>query len=120
MPRSRSGHLRRNRAHARRPDATRTVIDGLSARTLAEIARLELDRNYLAPGDVGVAVRIWKAHRRRPLSVLWREDELGGPHWDCCGDPREARELLGTVMGALSPRGARELRRVVSRLDGDV
>ncbi|MFJ8753300.1 hypothetical protein ACIREO_28800 [Streptomyces sp. NPDC102441] len=117
MPRNRAGH-RRGPAHHRRPDGTSTVIDGLSARTLAEITRLELSRNYLAPGEVSAAVRTWKQHRRQPQKVLWREDELGSTHWDCCGDPHEARELLGTVMAAVSPRAARELRRVVSRLDG--
>ncbi|MFJ6851382.1 hypothetical protein ACIQM3_12710 [Streptomyces sp. NPDC091271] len=119
MPRSRSGHLRRGRAYRRRPDGTSTVIDGLSSRTLAEITRLELSRNYLAPGEVSEAVRTWKRHRRQSLRVLWRDHELGDTHWDCCGDPLEARELLDTVMGALSPSGARELRRVVSRIDGD-
>jgi hypothetical protein len=117
MPRSRSGHLRRGRASRRRPDGTSTVIDGLSSRTLAEITRLELSRNYLAPGEVSEAVRTWKRHRRQPLRVLWRDHELGDTHRDCCGDPLEARELLDTVLGALSPRGAGELRRVVSRID---
>ncbi|MEU0299484.1 hypothetical protein ABZ252_08455 [Streptomyces sp. NPDC006175] len=117
MPRSRSGRHRRGRAYGRRPDGTSTVIDGLSARTLAEITRLELSRNYLTLGEVSEAVRTWKQHRRQSPRVLWREHELGSSHWDCCGDPLEARELLGTVMGALSPRGARELRRVVSGID---
>ncbi|MDX3059734.1 hypothetical protein PV394_32155 [Streptomyces sp. NE06-03E] len=116
MPRNRPGH--RRRALLRRPSGANTVVDGLSARTLAEIARLELSRNYLSPGEVSAAVWTWKAHMRQPLRVLWREDEPGGTHGDCCGDPREARELLGTVTRALSPRAARELRRVVSRLDG--
>ncbi|WP_405662953.1 hypothetical protein OG379_15010 [Streptomyces sp. NBC_01166] len=119
MPRSRSGHLRKGRAYPRRTGGTSTVVDGLSSRTLAEITRLELSRNYLAPGEVGEAVRTWKRHRRQSLRVLWRDHELGDTHWDCCGDPSEARELLDTVIGALSPRGARELRRVVSRIDGD-
>lgn len=120
MPRRRAGHLRTGRVHRRRPNGVpRTVIDGLSSRTLAEIARLELSRNYLGPGEVAEAVRLWKHHVRRPLRALWRDDELGNSEWDCCGDPLEARELLGTVMGALSPRGARELRRLVGRLDGD-
>ncbi|MEV5162225.1 MULTISPECIES: hypothetical protein [unclassified Streptomyces] len=119
MPRRRAGHLRTGRVHRRRPNGPRTVINGLSSRTLAEIARLELSRNYLGPGEVAEAVRRWKHHVRRPLRALWRDDELGDDHEDCCGDPLAARDLLGTVMGALSPRGARELRRLVGRLDGD-
>ncbi|WP_406148681.1 hypothetical protein [Streptomyces sp. NBC_01012] len=117
MPRNRAGHLRRGRVYDRRPHRANTVIDGVSSRTLAEIARLELSRNYLSPGEVAEAVRGWRQHMRQPLGALWRDDELGNSHWDCCGDPLEARELLDTVLGALSPRGARELRRVVSRLD---
>jgi hypothetical protein len=38
-------------------------------------------------------------------------------HWYCCGNPLEARALLDTVMQAVSPRSARELRRIVSRSD---
>ncbi|MGW0787622.1 hypothetical protein ACWD04_05060 [Streptomyces sp. NPDC002911] len=91
----------------------------MSSRTSAEIARLELSRNYLAPGGVSEAVRCWKRHVRQPLSDLWREDEQAGTHRYCCGDPLEARELLDRVMGAMSPRGARELRRVVGGLDGE-
>lgn len=33
--------------------------------------------------------------------------------------PLEARALLGTVMQAVSPRSARELRKIVSRSDAD-
>ncbi|MFJ9062179.1 hypothetical protein [Streptomyces sp. NPDC102409] len=118
MPRSRAGHLPARRG-GHRPNGPSTVIDGLSSRTLAEIARLELSRNYLEPGQVSEAVRLWKHHVRQPLGALWRADELGDSHQDCCGDPQEARELLGTVTAALSPRAARELRRLVGRLDGD-
>ncbi|MFD6279236.1 hypothetical protein ACFWFI_27275 [Streptomyces sp. NPDC060209] len=119
MPRSRPGNLRTGRAYRPRPDGPSTVIDGLSSRTLAEIARLELSRNYLSPGGVSEAVRCWKRHVRRPLGALWRDEEQGNTHWDCCGDPLAARRLLDVVMGALSPRGAREFRRVVSGLDRD-
>ncbi|MFJ8887530.1 hypothetical protein ACIRJR_29555 [Streptomyces sp. NPDC102402] len=119
MPRSRAGHLRNGPVRPRRANGPSTVIDGLSSRTLAEIARLELDRNYLEPGRVSEAVRVWRRHVRQPLGALWRDYELGNSEWDCCGHPLEARELLGTVMGALSPRGARELRRLVDGLDGD-
>ncbi|MER5552850.1 hypothetical protein ABT001_14400 [Streptomyces sp. NPDC002793] len=118
MPRSRAGRLRAVRAH-RVSDGPSTVIDGMSSRALAEIARLELSRNYLVPGGVSEAVRCWRRHVRQPLGALWRDDELGDTHWDCCGDPREARELLDTVMRAMSPRGARELRRVVGALDAE-
>ncbi|MGW3079179.1 hypothetical protein ACWC9F_01915 [Streptomyces sp. NPDC001110] len=86
------------RAHRRRADGPSTVIDGLSSRTLAEITRLELTRNYLAPGGVGEAVRCWKDHVRQPRGALRRDDEYGNPHWICCGDPRAG--------GAPRPRDA--------------
>ncbi|MDF0372062.1 MULTISPECIES: hypothetical protein [Streptomyces] len=105
------------RVHRRRADGPSTVIDGLSSRTLAEITRLELTRNYLAPGGVGEAVRCWKDHVRQPRGALRHDDEYGSPHWICCGDPRAARALLGLAMRAMSRSGARELRRVVDGLD---
>ncbi|MDF6020809.1 hypothetical protein [Streptomyces sp. JH34] len=49
------------------------MTDGLSSRTLAEITRLELSRDHLAPGGVSEAVRCWKAHVRQPLGALWRD-----------------------------------------------
>ncbi|RII14804.1 hypothetical protein DSC45_20835 [Streptomyces sp. YIM 130001] len=93
------------------------VIDGLSARATNEITRLEHDRNYLRPGDVRAAARLWKDYVRRPERQLWQDHERGDVHWYCCGDPFEARALLDVVLQALSPRSARELRSVVSRSD---
>ncbi|MFF7129788.1 hypothetical protein [Streptomyces sp. NPDC008240] len=116
MPRRRPGRIRagipRHRTQEARPD-----IDGLSSRALAEILRLERSRNYLQPGDVSAAVRLWKDYVHRPQRQLWREYEWGSVHWYCCGDPFEARALLDTVLQAMSPGNARELRRIVSRFD---
>ncbi|MEU0136666.1 hypothetical protein ABZ172_21935 [Streptomyces sp. NPDC006296] len=95
------------------------MIDGLSSRTLAEISRLELSRNHLGPGEVGEALRSWKNHMRLPSGVRLHREEHGHVHWFCCGDPREARALLDVVTGAMSRRGARELRRVLAALDRD-
>ncbi|MBC2874827.1 hypothetical protein H7K43_07130 [Streptomyces sp. TYQ1024] len=92
-------------------------MDGLSSRALSEISRLERSRNYLRPGDVSTAVRLWKDYVRRPERQLWHDHEWGNAHWYCCGDPFEARALLDTVMQAMSPRNARELRQVVGRSD---
>ncbi|MET7987701.1 hypothetical protein [Streptomyces sp. NPDC005281] len=90
----------------------------MSSRALSEILRLELTRNYLQPGDVGAAVRLWKNYVHRPERQLWLDYECGDVDWYCCGDPIEARSLLDTVMQAVSPRSARELRAVVDRSDG--
>ncbi|WP_328694661.1 hypothetical protein [Streptomyces sp. NBC_00342] len=116
MPRRRPG---RGRAAAgdHRTTGARPVIDGLSSRALSEIIELERTRNYLLPGDVSTAVALWKDYVHQPERALWHDYEWGNVHRYCCGDPLEARVLLDTVMQALSPRGARELRKVVNRSD---
>ncbi|MFF5897917.1 hypothetical protein ACFY8O_18545 [Streptomyces argenteolus] len=96
---------------------TRPVIDGLSSRAQSEITRLERTRTHLRPGDVADAVGLWKNYVRRSVRQLWRDDEQGDAHEYCCGSPLEARSLLDSVMRALSPRSARELRTLVSRSD---
>ncbi|MFD3933386.1 hypothetical protein [Streptomyces sp. NPDC058614] len=93
------------------------VIDGLSSRALSEIVHLERTRNYLQPGDVSAALRLWKEYVHRPERQLWHDYEWGNVDWYCCGSPLEARALLDTVMRAISPRSARELRQIVSRFD---
>lgn len=84
---------------------------------MAEIFRLERSRNYLRQGDVTAAVRSWKDYVHRPERQLWHDYESGDVDWFCCGSPLEARALLGTVMQAVSPRSALELRQAVSRFD---
>ncbi|MFC9427462.1 hypothetical protein [Streptomyces sp. NPDC056987] len=116
MPRRRPGGIRARVPGARAAEA-RPTIDGLSSRALSEIFRLEHTRNYLRPGDVGAALRLWKDYVRRPERELWDDYAWGNVHWYCCGDPLEARALLDTVMQALPPRSARELRRIVGRYD---
>ncbi len=116
MPRSRPGHSRSGTCSCRTPDA-KPVIDGLSSRTLSEIHDLEHTRSYLRPGEVGAAVRRWKDYVHRPRRELWSDYEVGNVHWYCCGNPLEARALLDIVMQAISPRSARELRKIISRSD---
>ena len=116
MPRRRPGRVRDGIPRHPRPEAT-PVIDGLSARALSEIFHLERTRNYLQPGDVSAAVRLWKDYVHRPERQLWHDSECGDAQWDCCGNPLEARALLDATMQAMSPRRARELRRIVSRFD---
>ncbi|MGI5414184.1 hypothetical protein ACQEV9_46295 [Streptomyces chartreusis] len=89
----------------------------MSSPALAEIFRLERTRNYLQPGDVSRAVRLWKDYVQRPERQLWQDYEWGNVHWYCCGNPLEARALLDAVLQAVSPRNARELRKVVGRMD---
>ncbi|MEZ0069464.1 hypothetical protein ABIA32_005508 [Streptacidiphilus sp. MAP12-20] len=93
------------------------MIDGVSSRVLSEVARLEDTRNYLQPGDVAAAVRLWEDYVHLPERQLWHDYEWGNVHWYCCPNPLEARSLLDRVMHALSPRSARELRKIVNRSD---
>lgn len=60
---------------------------------------------------------LWKDYVHRPERALWHDYEWDNVHWYCCGNPLEARALLDTVMQAISPRSARELRKIVSRSD---
>ncbi len=117
MPRRRPGHLRAARPLRQRTYDAKPVIDGLSRRALSEIIRLERTRNYLEPGDVSTAVRLWKDYVRTPERQLWHDYEWGNTHWYCCGNPLEARALLDTVMQAMSPRSARELRAIIRKYD---
>ncbi|MFB8031374.1 hypothetical protein ACFC5Z_00105 [Streptomyces sp. NPDC056004] len=119
MPRRGPGRVRGGVPRHPTPDARPVIgaIDGLSSHALADIARLERTRNYLRPGDVTAAVRLWKDYVHRPERALWQDYEWGNVHWYCCGSPLEARALLDTVMQALPPRSARELRRIIGRSD---
>jgi len=117
MPRRRPGHVRTGLPRLHRTPRARPVIDGLSSCALSEIIRLERTRNYLQPGDVSAAARLWKNYVHQPERDLWHDYEWGNVHWYCCGNPLEARALLDTVMQAISPRSARELRKIISRFD---
>ncbi|KAB7845676.1 hypothetical protein FRZ00_13700 [Streptomyces mobaraensis] len=93
-------------------------MDGLSPRVLSEIARLERTRNYLEPGEIGWAVRLWEDHVHRSARELWHHHEHGDVHEYCCGNPLQARAVLDIALRAMSPRGARELRKILAHLDG--
>ncbi|WP_051965506.1 hypothetical protein [Kitasatospora mediocidica] len=116
MPRRRPTDVRAS-FPLHRTQASRPAIDGVSSRALSEVARLERTRNYLQPGDVTVAVRLWRDYVRRSKRQQWHDYEWGNVHWYCCGNPLEARALLDKVMNAMSLRGARELRKIINRLD---
>lgn len=117
MPRRRPGHARAGIPDRQQSHRPKPAIDGLSPRALSEIVRLERTRNYLQPGDISSALRLWKDYVRRPARELWHDDEFGNVHWYCCGNPHEGRALLDGVIRAMSPRGARELRKIVEELD---
>ncbi|MFE4870892.1 hypothetical protein [Streptomyces sp. NPDC056682] len=123
MPRRRPGHVRAGLPRRHRTQNTKHN-GSLPPRVRSEIDRLERTRNYLCPGDVSKAVRLWKEFVHRPERELWRDYDALWHHddslhltWDCCGNPLEARLLLDTVMRAMSPRGARELQKTINNLD---
>ncbi|MFD0337278.1 hypothetical protein ACFVH0_01040 [Streptomyces sp. NPDC127117] len=62
-------------------------------------------------------MRLWKDYVHRPECELWHDYEWGDVHWYCCGNPFEARALLETVMQAMTPRSASELRQIIRRFD---
>ncbi|WP_406109984.1 hypothetical protein [Kitasatospora purpeofusca] len=93
------------------------MVDGVSSRALFEVGRLERTRNYLQPGDVTAAVRLWRDHVHHSERQLRHDYEWGNVHWYCCGSPSEARALLDTVLNAMPPRAARELRKIIDKLD---
>lgn len=117
MPRRRPGSVRASPPRRRLTRSTTPGVNGLSRHTLSEIARLERTRNYLEPGAVTAALRLWKDYVRTSERQLWDDYEWGNVHWYCCGNPIEARVLLAAATQALSSRSARELRAVITRLD---
>lgn len=117
MPRRRPGRVRAGTPDRQESSRSTPAVDHLSSRALSEIVRLERTRNYLQPGDVSAALRLWKEYVHRPARELWHDDEFGNVHWYCCGNPFEGRALLDGVIRAMSPRGARELRKIIGPLD---
>ena len=93
-----------------------TVLDGFSERFIADAARLELSRGYLWPTAVQSSLELWAGFVRDPAHRLWVHN-IGCGVWECCGDPYEARELLGFVASALPRTSARELRKRLEELD---
>ncbi|MFE6617015.1 hypothetical protein [Amycolatopsis sp. NPDC057786] len=84
--------------------------EGFSPALAAELARLERSRNYLGPGAIRTALRLWREFVANPYRRL-RVDSEGCGVWECCGDPRQAREMLEGVLLALPARLAKEFRR---------
>lgn len=120
MPRNRPGQIRAGLPHRLRGQSTKPAINGLSPRVLSEIASLERTRNYLDPGEIGWAVRMWSDHVHRSARELWHHYEHGDVHEYCCGNPLQARAVLETALRAMSLCGAREFRKVIAHLDGQL
>jgi len=118
MPRKRPAEVRASVRVRRRQDLRTSMIAGLSPYALAVIGRLEVTRDDLWPGKVSAALRMWAHFVRHPYRRLWVDYADGGCGiFECCGSRWEARDILELVMRSMSERSARELRRVVERLD---
>lgn len=98
------------------PDSA-SFIRGLSGRALYDVGRLERTRGYLWPGRTERALRMWQHFVSLPERRLWVDNEGGCGVWECCGEPREARDVLEGVMLALPKRSARELRELIRESD---
>jgi hypothetical protein len=104
------------RRRTQQPDST-SFIQGLSGRALRDIARLERTRGYLWPGRTERALYMWQHFVSLPYHRLWVDNEGGCGVWECCGEPREARDILEGVMLALPSRSSAELRMFVREFD---
>ncbi|GAB7037680.1 hypothetical protein JCM9533A_15290 [Catenuloplanes niger JCM 9533] len=89
------------------------VLDGVSARGLSRIARLE--RNDLGPGAAAAALKAWHEFAHAPDGE--RADRRYYGHAGCCPDPSADREILERVVRVLPPRDARAVRRRIEALD---
>ncbi|EMD23304.1 hypothetical protein [Amycolatopsis azurea] len=82
----------------------------------AELSRLERARGYLGAGAIWTALRLYREFIADPYRRL-RVDSEGCGIWECCGDPRDAREMLEGVLLALPARLTPEFRRYLQRID---
>jgi hypothetical protein len=95
-------------------------LPGLSASTLAAIARLE--HNALSHRDVEVAYHRWKALVTAPIDEIERANDVGdhGGFNRCCecsGPPDFGRRSLDTAIRMLPTKAGREVAALVRRLD---
>ncbi|MFJ9148569.1 hypothetical protein ACIRP7_10905 [Streptomyces sp. NPDC102270] len=94
------------------------AIDGLSARCMADLRRLERSRSFLE--DTAEAFRRWKALAHGPLRLIAdpaTAQRCGIP--GCC-DVGYFRDHLEAVLHALPKKSGRELRAVLTPLDDEI
>jgi hypothetical protein len=111
MPRRRPSTLRRSAAARRRPFRAAPIRDGrLSGSTHAAIALVE---DW--PGQIFDALQNWDREAR--TTNPWIRSSYGCGVPECCGVPREDRDVLERAMHRLPQRPAQELRRLVRAID---
>ncbi|MFI8524846.1 hypothetical protein ACIGB8_10385 [Promicromonospora sukumoe] len=110
MPRRRPSTLRR-RAAARRPFWVASTKDGrLSGSTHAAILLAEH-----WPGEIFNALGNWEREAR--TSRPWGRYSYGCGVRECCGAPRDDRDILEETICRIPRRPAQELRRLVRSID---
>jgi hypothetical protein len=103
--------LRRSEARRRRPPWATPTKDGrLSGSTQAAILLLE---DW--PGETFTALTNWEREAR--TSKPWGPYSRGCGTPECCGSPRNDRDLLEHAIRRLPKRPAQELRRLVLSVD---
>ncbi|MDA2814290.1 hypothetical protein O4J56_26815 [Nocardiopsis sp. RSe5-2] len=98
------------------------TVDGLSAKTMAQIRRIEVLHPLLHPGATREALRTWEEYARSlstwtMLEALRGEAVIGCGIPECCPTPVEDREPLSVVLHALRRPQARDLRARVGQAD---
>jgi hypothetical protein len=116
MARRAPASVRADQYRRRLPGERIPVAQGISARGLAEVARLE--RTKLWPGAIFHALQGWARFTR--ASDARRQEILGCGEPACCPDPLDNRKLLDRVVAILPPSDARLLRRRIEEMDSRI
>ena len=113
MPRKGPSQVRKDLPAPPSPQDERGVIPRVSARTVAEIHRVERVRYW--QGATYRALNHWRrtVYRRGPWTIYPAIDEYLG----CCDSVGYCRGTLEVMCHLLSPRARRELRAVLAPLD---
>ncbi|MBV1850749.1 hypothetical protein [Catellatospora tritici] len=116
MARRAPARVRADLPRRRQPGERVPLASNISARGLAEIARLE--RLELRPGAVFEALRGWErfTHADDARRVRIRGCGESG----CCPDPLTDRLLLDRVLPVLPPADARSLRQRIDAMDSRI
>ncbi|BEL04130.1 hypothetical protein Q0Z83_023210 [Actinoplanes sichuanensis] len=113
MSRKPPGSVRAELPRRRKPGTRIAVIDGVSAKGLRALARLE--RTRLGPSGAWIALKGWEGFARADDDE--RADQIYYGEVGCCPDPRDNREILDRVLHALPARDAKVLRKRIQALD---
>lgn len=115
MPRKPAGTVRRQHPPLARRDDSLNDAQGVSSRTLAEIRKLELAHDDLYRGAVRRYLSKWRIEACGP--PCREQDDGQCREWYSYDDGHWEREQLTAVLRRLPGTAARELRRLVRKID---